>query len=585
VNLLHKLIEHKNNPHNKMAVQYFKKGQLYSLNWEQVYDRVEAIYRALLDQGIQKGDRVALYSNTCKEWGFVDLAVMACGAVTVPLYHSSHPSEVEIILKEVEPKILFVQNETLFKNIQKLDENLLENIKAITFNDFSPQPERLLRLKDFMSSPNNQQTLKEASEKIERDDLVTLIYTSGTSGRPKGVCLTHRQIMSATQDVFPLLGADASDKTLTFLPLSHILGRMELWGHYYCGYTIGYAESIERIKSNLARIQPTVIVAVPRIFEKIFFGIKTQVEISKLKQGLFQQALRIGKKMAELKQAKKTPSLLQSLEAQMAHQLVFSNIQEKLGGRLRFAVSGGAPLDKDIAQFFLACNIPILEGYGLTETTGPVFVNTLFENRPGYVGKQVGDVEIRMDNDGEILLKSDKVMTGYYKNDEANAQAFTEDGFFRTGDIGVLDEDGFLQITDRKKDLIKTAGGKFIAPQKLQNLFSSDPLIQHIHIHGDKKKYIVALITLEEDRVRQLGKQYKLSSEDFGQLTRSSSIQKEARRAIARVNASLASFETIKRFEILDHSFSIESGELTPSLKMKRKVIDEKYKDLIASMY
>jgi len=282
---------------------------------------------------------------------------------------------------------------------------------------------------------------------------------------------------------------------------------------------------------------------------------------------------------------KKTPSILQAVQAQLAYQLVFSNIQQKLGGKLRFAVSGGAPLDPEIADFFASCGIPILEGYGLTESTAPIFINTLFENKNGYVGKAIGDVEIRFAEDNEILIRSKKIMKSYYKNEQATEKVMIDDGFFRTGDIGELSEDGFLKITDRKKDLIKTAGGKFIAPQKLQNLFATDPLVDHIHIHGDKKKYVVALITLNKDRLLQLAKKHHISSNDFSQLTRSGTIHTEVRKVVAKVNSGLGSFESIKQFKILDHEFTIEDGQLTPSLKMKRKKIDERYNSEIDALY
>ncbi len=584
MNLVEKLIDHKKRRPKRLAVQYFKRSHLYSLNWGQVHDRVEQLYHALLELGVTKGDRVAIYANTCKEWGFTDLATLACGAVTVPIYHSSHLSDIDVVLEETEPKVVFIENETLYNTIQRT-ENFSKIQHVVIFEDFAPHPDQVQTLKEFIDKPDSQISLAEAAANIKDEDLATIIYTSGTSGRPKGVCLKHLQIMSAASEVFPLLGVTNIDKTLTFLPLSHVLGRMELWGHYFCGYTIGYAESIERLKKNLPILKPTVIVGVPRIFEKIFYGIQAQVEISKLKQGLFNRAIKIGKKITDLKRKKKSPSFLQAMEAQLAYQLVYSKIQDKLGGNLRFAISGGAPLDPEIADVFAACDIPILEGYGLTETTGPIFINTLFENRSGCVGKAIGDVQLKFADDGEILVKSKKVMPSYYKNEEATEAVFDDEGFFKTGDIGELDEDNFLKITDRKKDLIKTAGGKFIAPQKLQNLFATDPLISHVHIHGDKKKYVVALVTLDKDQVLQLKRKHKMSSSDFSQLTKSERIKGEVRKSIARINADLASFETIKRFEILDHEFTIEDGQLTPSLKMKRKVIDDRYHAQISALY
>ncbi len=582
MSLLKRLIDHKKQRADQAAIQYIKKGQLYTLKWAQVYDRVEQYYNVLLYLGVKPGDKVALYSNTNKEWGFLDLAIMACGATTVPVYHSSHIEEVEFILKDSKPSLLFVENEGLYNNILslKIEDSFKEIVSLQSFHNLESTPQFLNELVD---NPDTIQQLTEIS--INSEDLATIIYTSGTSGKPKGVCLTHNQIMSSVAEVFPLLGVTDRDKTLTFLPYSHVLGRMELWGHYFCGYCIGYAQSIDKIKKDITKVQPTVIVGVPRIFEKIFLGIKSQVEISKLKEGLFNQAMNIGKANTKLRQEKKSPSLFQALKSQLAYQVVFSNIQKKLGGRLRFAVSGGAPLDTEISNFFSACGITVLEGYGLTETTGPVFVNTLFQHKNGYVGRAIGDVEVKFESDGEILIKSQKVMTEYYNNSEETQKVLTDDGFFRTGDIGELDEEGFLKITDRKKDLIKTAGGKFIAPQKIQGLFSQNPLIGHVHIHGDKEKYVVALLTLEKDELFTLKNNYEIKESDFASLSQNDQIQNIVRKAVSQVNANLASFETIKRYKVLDHEFTIEDGHLTPSLKMKRQKIDQMYDDDLKKLY
>lgn len=584
MNLLTKLIHHKNKRPKKQALQYFKKGHLYTLNWEQTYDRIEQCYSALLSFGIEPGDKVGIYSDTCKEWGFIDLATLACRAVTVPVYHSSHMEDVEFILKDSTPKVMFVQNEALYKKLKTTE--IYKNLQAVVaFNKFECDDDNLIFFKELVGKQEPGAKLESAETEIVETDLATIIYTSGTSGLPKGVELTHVQIMSSVSEVFPLFGVTSRDRSLTFLPFSHILGRLELWGHIFCGYSIGYAESIDRLKKNLLVIRPTVLVAVPRIFEKIYFGVRAQVEISKLKQGIFNTALKVGHKSSQLRQNKKSPSLFQALKSQVAHQLVFSSIQEKLGGKLRFAVSGGAPLDTEIADFFAACGVTILEGYGLTETTGAIFINTLFEHKNGSVGKAAGDVQLKLADDGEILVKSNKVMRGYHNNPDATKNAFTDDGYFKTGDIGEVDKDGFLKITDRKKDLIKTAGGKFVAPQKIQNLFSTDPLIGHIHVHGDKKKYIVALITLEKDEILKWKDKQNLAVSDYQKLVQSPVLQSEIRRSVARINSQLASFETIKRFKVLDHEFSIEGGQLTPSLKMKRKKIDQIYDNELDQLY
>jgi long-chain acyl-CoA synthetase len=583
-NIVKKFIENSDKWPQSTAIKYFKKRNLYTLNWQDVYLRVEQYFQALDSFSIEKGQKVCILADTCKEWGFFDMAIMAHGAVTVPLYHSSPNDEIDIILQEIKPIIIIIQNQELYEKIKpSLEFNKIKVV--ILINDFENNDNQILFLKNIISQRTSTKKIEDNIKQIKDNDLATIIYTSGTSGLPKGVELNHSQIISSTSDVFPVLGVTNKDCSLTFLPFSHVLGRMELWGHYYCGYTIGYAESIELIKRNLLEIQPTVLVGVPRIFEKIYFGIRSQVEISKLKQNIFKVATQIGFKNLKLQEIKKAPSLLQALQTQVANKLVFNNIKNKLGGNLRFAISGGAPLEPHIAQLFAACGIYLLEGYGLTETTGPIFINTLFERKAGSVGKAIGDVELRFDTDKEILIKSKKVMARYYLKPQETKEVTTEDGFFRTGDIGELDENGFLTITDRKKDLIKTAGGKFIAPQKIQNLFVAEPLISHVHITGDKQKYIVALVTLEKSMVLKLKRDKNITSDNYKELVNSNPIQSEVRNAIANINAQLGSFETIKRYYTLENDFSIEGGELTPSLKMKRKFIDSKYSQEIESLY
>ena len=578
-----RFIEHVDKRPDAEAVVYISNNQKYTLSWKQVFQYCNSYAQGLKALGVDKGQSVVIYSDTCKEWGFLDMAIMGLGAVTVPIYHSSHQEDVSYILEHCGADIVFVQNLALLERLKK-SSRWDELKKIILLTETTEKNHKITTLRDF-AKKGEAFSLREACHSLDEEDQATVIYTSGTSGTPKGVVLTHRQIISCVSEVYPLLGITNQDRSLTFLPFSHVLGRQELWGSYFTGFTIGYAESIERIKKNLPQIQPTVFVGVPRIYEKIYYGIQAQITLSKVKQKVFEKALAVGKKVIEYKQRRKSPPLPLVVQYQLAKRTVFSSIIERLGGRLRFAVSGGAPLDPEIATFFEACGITLLEGYGLTESTGPIFVNTVFENKVGTVGKAIGEAKIKFDQDGEILLKSDKIMVGYYKDETSTKKAFTEDGYFRTGDIGSLDKDGFLKITDRKKDLIKTAGGKFIAPQKLQNYFATSPLIGHVHVHGDKKKYVVALVTLEKDGLHSLRSKYELNGADFKDLIKHPKIEAEVRKTVSQINRKLASFETIKRYEVLDHEFTIEGGQLTPSLKMKRKKIDELYADNIKALY
>jgi long-chain acyl-CoA synthetase len=363
---------------------------------------------------------------------------------------------------------------------------------------------------------------------------------------------------------------------LSFLPYAHVLGRVELWLHTYVGFTLNFAENIDRLKYNLLDVKPTVILGVPRIFEKIYAGILTETQSNPWRGYLFS--------MLENNSSPIAGTPLDWPRKLLADRLVYSRLRAGLGGKLRFAVSGGAPLEPQIAEFFHRAGVLILEGYGLTETTAAITVNTPPAFEFGTVGKPLADVKIKLAEDGEILVKSDKVMKGYYQAEQATSEVF-RDGYFCTGDIGEWTEKGFLRITDRKKDLIKTAAGKYIAPQKLEGLLKLNPLISNALIHGDRKKYIVALVTLNESYVKRLASDQNWNYRGYKALVQSPEIQNLVRKAVAQVNTKLASFETIKHFSVLSHDFTVESGELTPSLKVKRRVCDQNYKALIESLY
>ncbi|HWU44547.1 MAG TPA: AMP-dependent synthetase/ligase, partial [Bdellovibrio sp.] len=407
---------------------------------------------------------------------------------------------------------------------------------------------------------------------------------SGTTGRPKGVVLTHLQAISEVSEAFPFAGANDKDISLSFLPYAHILGRIEHWGHLFIGYTMAYAESLEKVRGNLTDIRPTIMVSVPRIFEKIYAAIWAQIQTQPLKLKLFNWAFTIGKEVGEYKMNGQSLPLDLLLKYQLAHKLVLSKISDAFGGRLRFAISGGAPISKDIALFFHSAGILILEGYGLTETTAAITVNTPFNYRFGSVGRPIGEVKIKIAEDGEILIKSDKVMKEYYKNPQATKEVFT-DGWFHTGDIGEILPGGDLKITDRKKDLIKTAGGKYVAPQRLEGLLKMCPYITNVLIHGDQKKYIVALLTVDRPGLEKFAKEKGVAYKDWNELVKGSFVNEIIRKAVADANSQLASYESIKKYLILPNEFTVEDGELTPSLKVKRKVLDVKFRDQIESLY
>lgn len=577
------------------AIKYKRGGRWIDLTWIGYKELVETTAAGLQVFGVRKGDRVAIISRTRYEWAVSDLAILGLGGITVPIYPNSTPDVVAYILEDSAPKIVICDDIGTARTIAELtkDSRTLEHIIYIDNpkhgKDISsvsrPISSWLELQRQGEEAIKKSPTLYElAVAALEPHDTASIIYTSGTTGRPQGVVHTHTQIMSEVADAFPLLGVTARDSSLTFLPFAHVLGRIEIYGHALIGYTMAFAQNIERLTTDLVDIQPTIMVAVPRVFEKIYSAILAQAEISRIKKRLFDWAMSVGREVSQHKIAKQPLPVELALKYQVAHRLVFKKILDRLGGKLRFAVCGGAPLNPAIAEFFHAAGLLILEGYGLTETMAAITVNTPFDYRFGSVGKAIGDVRLKIAEDGEILVHSKKVMKEYYHNPELTEKAFT-DGWFHTGDIGEISSDGFLKILDRKKDLIKTAGGKYVAPQRLEALLMTKPLISQVHIHGDQRKFVVALVTLNPEAARKFAEENKIPHTSPEVLAEAPKIREQVRKAVAEANSQLASFETIKNFAILPREFSVESGELTPSLKIKRKVVDEKYRDLIDSLY
>jgi long-chain acyl-CoA synthetase len=570
------------------------------LNWTEYRQLVDSLAAGLQAHGVRKGDKVAILANTRLEWAALDLAILGLGAITVPIYPSSTQDDVSFILHDSHAKILFVEDLTVLRKLTAVfsRDSKLRRPEKVVLIESAPASEiptsgmtltattllDELQVKGSQALKASPTLFELAVDEVRIEDVATIIYTSGTTGRPKGVVHTHAQVLSEVAEAFPLLGVSSNDVTLTFLPFAHVLGRIEIWGHALLGFTMGFAVSFDRLKADFQEIRPTIIVAVPRVFEKIHAGILSQAEISPMRRKVFDWALAVGRAVSLCKQEKRAIPLETAIQYAGARKLVFDSIQERLGGRLRFAVCGGAPLSREIAEFFHAAGLLILEGYGLTETTAAVCVNTPFDYRFGTVGKPIGDVKIQIAEDGEILVKSKKVMREYLGDPDGTA-AVLQDGWFRTGDIGEFDEQGHLRITDRKKDLIKTAGGKYVAPQRLEGLVKLSHYISNVHIHGDNRKFCVALVTLSFDAIGAWATDNGVNSAQVAEVAKNSKVRELIRRAIADANAQLASFETIKNFAILDTDFTVESGELTPSLKVKRKVVDERYRDLIESLY
>ncbi|KHD89243.1 MAG: long-chain fatty acid--CoA ligase [Bdellovibrio sp. ArHS] len=584
----HSILSMRSRNPEHVAVKFKIKDTWHSKSWAEYYRDIENIGAALLALGVKEGDRVAIMANTRYEWAVTDLAIFGIKAITVPIYQNNTAEDVEFILNNCGARLLICESRGPLKTFESIKSNCPLVEKLVVFENTCPNPEAVTwkRMHELGEAylKKHPDCYRTPCETLKPEDMATILYTSGTTGRPKGVVLTHLQAFSEVSEAFPFAGANEKDVTLSFLPYAHILGRIEHWGHLYIGFTMAFAESLEKIRGNLTEIKPTLLVSVPRIFEKIYAAIWAQVQTQPLKMKVFTWALDVGRQVGEYKLSGQILPLDLLLKYELARKLVLGKITEAFGGRLRFAISGGAPISKDIALFFHSAGILILEGYGLTETTAAVTVNTPFNYRFGSVGRPIGEVKIKIADDGEILVKSDKVMKEYYNNPEATKEVFT-DGWFHTGDIGEILPGGDLKITDRKKDLIKTAGGKYVAPQKLDGLLKLSPYVAHVHIHGDQKKYIIALITLDRPTVENLAKEKNISYADWNSLVNSPFVQEIARKAVSDANAHLASYETIKRYAVLPNEFTIEGGELTPSLKVKRKVLDQKFKDQIEELY
>ncbi|RMG38607.1 MAG: long-chain fatty acid--CoA ligase, partial [Methanobacteriota archaeon] len=433
----------------------------------------------------------------------------------------------------------------------------------------------------------NPDYVEKTIKSLSRDDLATIIYTSGTTGEPKGVMLTHGNFLSNIEGSIRALPVNNTDTFLSFLPLSHVFERMV--GHFLANYvsaTIAYAESIETVPQNLIEVRPTLMASVPRLFEKIYARIVESVEEgSGLKKKLFYWAIGVGREVTTYKQKRQPLPGGLKLKFGIANKLVFSKLKERVGGRIRFFVSGGAPLSKEIGEFFTAAGLLILEGYGLTETSPVISVNRLEKFKFGSVGIPLDNVEVKIAEDGEILTRGPHVMKGYYKKEAETKEAIDSDGWFHTGDIGIIDEEGFLIITDRKKNIIVTAGGKNVAPQKIENLLVTTRYIEQAMVIGDKRKFCSALIVPSFETLEKFAAEQGISFNSHKELCEHPKVKELIQQEIENVNKELASYETVKKFILLDQPFSIESGELTPSLKVKRKIVEQNYKEQIDALY
>lgn len=564
-------------------VYSFKKAETYhSRTWAEIHAQILGLHKAFSDAGLKRNDKVCILSQSRPEWNMADLAILTSGLITVPIYPSSSVEDTTSILKNSQPSLIFAEDN---HQVQKLESALQAMASKIPIVSWTPLSgcRSLLEFAPPTHLEDWAHSLEKSVHSLEPSDVASIVYTSGTTGVPKGAVLTHQNFISELRGVVQEIPFLDEDITLTFLPFAHVLGRMESLLPVLSGICLGFAENMNSVAQNTLEIRPTLLVSVPRIYEKIFAKIQSETDsLPQGKRAVFRWAVQIGREVARLRSEHLSPSLLLSTKFRVADQLVLSKIRNKLGGRIRLTVSGGAPLSRDLCELFHACGIRILEGYGLTETTAAITVNRPEDFEFGTVGRPVGGSEIRIAPDGEIQVRGPLVFKEYYRNPEATQEVFTRDGWFCTGDIGEFSPRGFLKITDRKKELIVTSGGKKIAPQKLENLIRSSRYLSNGMVYGDQKKFLVALLTLNEISVQDWAASQGLTSYGLYQQPEVIELIEEEIRSI---NTILANFESIKKFRILPRDFSIDEGELTPSLKLKRRICAEKYQKLIEEMY
>lgn len=570
----------------KPALLVKREKQYRPITYTELGRRVYALARALHELGVRKGDRVAILAENCPEWAITDWATLCLGAITVPIYPTLTAPQVGEILRDSEPKVLVVSDKKQRRKACEAVEGTGLNPQIICIEPDSggetPTFEQMLNQPGALTESE----LRARVETSQPDDIITFIYTSGTTGEPKGAMLTHRNLISNIEAVLELIDWRPDDVFLSFLPLSHVFERMG--GHFlpiYAGLTIAYAESLFTLANDMLEVKPTLMLGVPRFYASVMDRILASVrQMPPLRQKLFYRMLEVGKVYAQCWREGRSAPLGVRLQHAVLDKLVASKIRERIGGRLRYFVSGGAALPKEVAEFFHAFGILILEGYGLTETSPVLTVNPPRAPRFGSVGKPIRGVEIKIAEDGEILARGPNIMLGYYKKPEATAAAIDPDGWFHTGDVGYMDKDGYLYITDRKKDILVLANGKNVAPQPIENMLKQSELVQEAVVYGDGMSAPVALIVPNIDALRAFAKQQGIEATDDDALLNHDAIQKRFRQELERVNRELADFQRLKGFRLISKPFSIETGELTPTLKVKRRVVAEKYAHLLQEM-
>jgi long-chain acyl-CoA synthetase len=562
----------------------------YNGNWiktstEDYIEKANTISRALLRMGVQQNDKIAVISsNNRTEWNIVDIGILQIGAQNIPIYPTISAEEYEYILNHSQAIYCFVSDVEVMRKINLIRDKTPLLKEIYTFNEI-PNCKNWNELIELGKDKSNQNSVEERKNSVTTEDLATIIYTSGTTGRPKGVMLSHKNIVSNVLDSAPRIPFEAGNsRALSFLPICHIFERMILYLYQYYGVSVYFGESIDKISDNIKEVKPNVITAVPRLLEKVYDKIYAKgTELSGIKKVLFFWAINLGLKYEPYG----ANGTWYEFQLKIARKLIFSKWKEGLGGNLDLMVSGSAALQPRLARVFAAAQIPVMEGYGLTETSPVISVNDMRNKgfKIGTVGKPIDNVEVKIADDGEILCKGPNVMMGYYKDEKLTNEVIT-DGFFHTGDIGNIDDEGFLKITDRKKEMFKTSGGKYIAPQLIENAMKQSRFIEQIMVIGDGEKMPAAFIQPNFDFIKEWEKIHGIKVGETNQeIITNPKVIERVQEEIDHLNSKFGNWEQIKRFELTPDVWSVESGHLTPTLKLRRKIVMEKYKHLYTKIY
>jgi long-chain acyl-CoA synthetase len=572
------------------TLNYKRDGRWIPISAAELVERAHSIAGGLHSLGLKPGDRVAILSESRPEWTLTDAGCMFAAVIDVPIYPTLMPPQVRYILQDSGARVLFLANEEKYREIQEILADCPAVEQVVFFGPLVDQPAAGMSLADLEARGRaavaaEPELISSLTKQTRPGDLATLIYTSGTTGQPKGVMLTHENLVSNLVDSSGHFSFSVNDSALSVLPLSHIFERQAMYMYLYRGMSVYYAESLETIGPNLREVHPTVLVGVPRIFEKIYARIRERAaEKGRASVLLLNWAVAVAKKYARLTIFGHEVPLWLRLQYKLAARLMYAKWKAALGGRMRLLVSGGAALPEEMTLIYTGAGIPIVQGYGLTETSPVITASLIAENRPGVVGKPIRNVEVRIAADGEVETRGPNVMRGYYNLPEETRAVFTEDGWFKTGDIGAIDADGFLRITDRKKELFKTSGGKYIAPQPIEQMIKGSNFVNQVVLIGNGRKFPAALIVPNWERLESYA-QIKGLHGSHAELCKHPRVIDLFERQIAGLTTDLAQYERVKKVALLEHELTIEGGELTPTLKVKRRVVDEKYRAAIDALY